>query len=401
MTHDLCVVGGGIVGLSVAMHVQEALPGASIVLVEKESVVAGHQTSHNSGVIHAGVYYPPGSLKARFCRMGVTKTIAFCREHGLPVEQCGKLIVATNADELTRLAALGERARQNDLSVELIDAGELRRREPNIVGLGALFVKETGITDYGAIARTMASLLTERGAEIRLATRVVRTRESEALVEIETDQGPLRARHVVACAGLQADRLARASGLEADFQMVPFRGDYYRLDARLNDVVSHLIYPVPDPSLPFLGVHLTRMIGGYVTVGPNAALAMAREGYGRLSFKASDLAGTLSSAGFWRLIRQYRGSMAAELLSSFSRRYYLERCRKYCPDLTLDDLQPHPSGIRAQPVLRDGTQVHDFMIRETRRSTHVCNAPSPAATAAMPIGSHLALRVCRALEQAA
>ncbi len=394
--HDFCVIGGGIVGLSTALHLLERRPDASIVLVEKEQQVARHQTSHNSGVIHAGVYYPPDSLKARFCCEGVRRTIAFCREHALPFEQCGKLIVATDAEELPRLAALEERARGNGLTIERLDAPELRRREPHVRGLAALFVHETGITDYAAIARRMAEMLVEHGVELRLGLAVGGLREHEDHVTVDIGGTELRARHVVACAGLHADRLARKGGIDLDFRMIPFRGDYYALRPELDHLVSHLIYPVPDPGLPFLGVHLTRMIAGGITVGPNAALSLSREGYSRWRLDIADVTEMAAFPGFWKMMWEHRGSAAGELLSGFLKRRYLDRCRRYCPDLQLDDLRPYPSGVRAQPVLADGRQVHDFLIRQTPRTTHVCNAPSPAATASLPIGEHVAAVVCRA-----
>ena len=276
MLLDYVVIGGGIVGMSTAMHLLEREPGRSLVLVEKEPELAQHQTGRNSGVIHAGVYYAPGSLKARFSKEGAEATIRFCREHGIPFERCGKLLVATSEVEVERMAALHERCRQNELQVERLDGAELKRREPHITGLGALFVPATGIVDYGLVTRKMAEVVRSRGGEIRTGTPVTEIREEADGVTVVAGGESLRARVVVSCAGLMADRLARLCGIEADFQIVPFRGEYYRLPPARNDIVKHLIYPIPDPSLPFLGVHLTRMIGGFVTVGPNAFFSFKR-----------------------------------------------------------------------------------------------------------------------------
>jgi L-2-hydroxyglutarate oxidase len=386
---DLVVIGGGIVGLSTAMHVSEQFPGMTVGVLEKEPAVAQHQTGHNSGVIHAGVYYQPGSLKARFCREGVAATIRFCGEHGIPYKQCGKFLVATEPEELPRMAALYERARENQIDIERLDQAEVKRREPRIRSLGALFVRTTGIVDYGQVARQMAEIVRERGGEVLTGHEVRVIEESPAGVMLETGSGRFRARHVVVAAGLHADRMARLSGVDLDFRIVPFRGEYYRLGPDKNDIVSHLIYPIPDPALPFLGVHLTRMIGGYVTVGPNAVLAFAREGYRFGTANLRDLREMAAYPGFRRLIRANVKSGIAEMANSISKSRYLALCRRYCPELTLDDLLPYRAGVRAQAVLPDGTMVHDFLIGETSRTIHVLNAPSPAATSAIPIGQHI------------
>lgn len=392
MNYDLAIIGGGIVGLATALAIAERYPGRSIAVIEKEANLALHQTGRNSGVIHAGVYYQPGSLKARFCKEGVEATIRFCRDHALPFDQCGKLLVATQTAELDRMKALHERCLANHLPVECLDASELIRREPHIRGVGALFVPTTGIVDYGLVARRMGQLVIERGGEILTGTDVDAIREGPAAVTIEAGERTITARHLIVCAGLMADRLAKMCGLELDFQIVPFRGEYYRLGEDKNGIVSHLIYPIPDPALPFLGVHLTRMIGGYVTVGPNAVLAFAREGYQFADVSLRDLSEMIGYRGFRRMIRANLRSGLSEMWNSLSKRRYLALCRRYCPELTLEDLVPYRPGIRAQAVLPDGTLVHDFLIRETARTIHVCNAPSPAATSAIPIGRGLAER---------
>jgi L-2-hydroxyglutarate oxidase len=394
--YDVLVIGGGIVGLATARELNRRSPGLRVAVIEKEAGVGRHQTGHNSGVIHAGVYYAPGSLKARFCRAGVDATLEFARLHQIPVEQCGKLLVATSAIELERMAALEERCRRNGLPIERLGAAALRAREPNVAGLGALFTPVTGIVDYGAVARAMAREVEAAGGEVILGQAVRAIAEGADRVTVETDAATYAARALVACAGLQADRVARMAGLAPDFAIVPFRGEYYRLAPRHDGIVRHLIYPIPDPALPFLGVHLTRMAGGYVTVGPNAVLGLAREGYAKSAVSARDLAEMARFPGFWRVMRDNLRSGLGEMRDSLSKRRYLERCRRYAPGLELDDLLPYPAGIRAQAVMRDGTLAHDFLIRTTRRMLHVCNAPSPAATSAMPIAGHLADLAARA-----
>jgi L-2-hydroxyglutarate oxidase len=393
MIHDFCVIGGGIVGLATAKRLLELRPGASLVLVEKEAALAQHQTGHNSGVIHSGIYYAPGSLKADLCRRGAVATRDFCVEHGIPFDICGKHIVATNALELQRLEALTERARQNGIVAERIDAAELARREPNIAGLGAIFTPSTGIVDYRKLCEALARTILGSGGEIVLGAAVDAIRETGEGVAIRAGERAWTARQLITCAGLQSDRIARMGGLRIDHRIVPFRGEYFRLPAAKSDIVKTLIYPVPDPDLPFLGIHLTRMIDGSVTVGPNAVLGFAREGYGRFSFNATDMLDFAVFPGLWRTLAKNGRSAATELRNSLWKRGYLEECRKYCPSLALADLTPSPAGIRAQAVMRDGSLVHDFLFVESERQLHVCNAPSPAATSALPIGEMLADRL--------
>ena len=386
---DLAVIGGGIVGLSTAMQMTERFPGISIAVLEKEPALARHQTGRNSGVIHAGVYYQPGSLKARFCREGVEATTQFCREQGIAYEQCGKLLVATEPAELPRMEALYERARANGIAIERLDNAEVARREPRIRGLGGLLVKTTGIVDYARVAKAMASVVAGRGGAILTSSEVAHIEETPSGVALEVGKDRIRARHLIAAAGLQADRIARLCGVDIDFRIVPFRGEYYRLGPDKDQIVNHLIYPIPDPELPFLGVHLTRMIGGYVTVGPNAVLAFAREGYGFGTVSPRDLREMAGFPGFRRVIRANLKSGALEMANSLLKPRYLALCRRYCPELELSDLSPYRSGVRAQAVLADGTMVHDFLIGETERTIHVLNAPSPAATSSIPIGRHI------------
>jgi L-2-hydroxyglutarate oxidase len=399
MIYDLCVIGGGIVGLASALSFSQSHPGAGIVLLEKESALAAHQTGHNSGVIHSGIYYKPGSFKAELCRKGASETVAFCKAHNVPYVTCGKLIVATDAAQLPRLDALFELSKQNAVEAERIDGTELARREPNITGVGAIFVPATGIVDFRQVARAMAGDLKQRGGEILHGAGVTAIKEGGDVVTVRAGGKDWQARYLIVCGGVQSDRLVRMAGIKADFHVVPFRGEYYRLPPGKSDVVSSLIYPVPDPALPFLGIHLTRMIDGGVEVGPNAVLSFAREKYKKFAFSARDTGDFVGFPGFWRLARQHIKSGIEEFRNSLSKQRYLEECRKYCPSLEIDDLMPREAGIRAQAVLRDGTMVHDFIFEETPRMLHVCNAPSPAATSALPIGRMVAERLARKMPQ--
>lgn len=388
--YDFCVIGGGIVGMATALKILEGRPGASLLLLEKEPRLAAHQTGHNSGVIHSGIYYQPGSLKAELSRRGAAMTKEFAAEHGVAFDVCGKLLVATNDLERRRMAALHERAKVNRLAVEALDAAELRRREPNVSGTGALFIETTGIVDFRRITEVMGGLVQAAGGDITTGVKVTGIAESSAHVRVTAGERSWLCARLVVCGGLQADRLARLAGIRQQFQIVPFRGEYYRLPANRRQIVSHLIYPIPDPELPFLGVHLSPTIHGGVTVGPNAVLGFAREGYRKLTVRPRDVADYATFPGLWRLARANLRTAAKELRNSLWKRGYLRECQKYCPSLTLDDLLPQEAGIRAQAVLRDGTLVHDFLLAETDRSIHVLNAPSPAATSALPIGELIA-----------
>jgi L-2-hydroxyglutarate oxidase len=393
--YDYVIIGGGIIGLSTAWQLKKKLPDKRILLLEKESEVAFHQTGHNSGVIHAGVYYQPDSLKARFCREGHAATIQFCEENDIPFEQCGKVLVATNEIEFERMQALHQRCMDNNVEVEWLDAEQLQQLEPNIQGMGAILVPNTGIVNYSEICRKMAQHFQSSGGEILLDSEVQDLNEDSEKIRIITNSDKNATGEVyetcfmISCAGLMSDRLTRMLDIEIDFQIIPFRGEYYQLSPRLNKVVKHLIYPIPDPAYPFLGVHLTRMINGTVTVGPNAVLGWKREGYGLLNFSLKDTKEMLSFSGFWKLMRQHIQSGIAETRDSWWKPGYLHQVRKYCADVSLNDLRPYPAGIRAQAVDSDGKLIDDFLFVETPRSLHVCNAPSPAATSAIPIGSHI------------
>jgi L-2-hydroxyglutarate oxidase len=387
--HDFIVIGGGILGLATARELQQRYPGKRVLVLEKEAGPARHQTGHNSGVIHAGVYYKPGSLKARFCKEGNAATKTFCREHGIPFDECGKLLVATNAIELERMQALIGRCAENELPIEVLDAEQLRAREPNIVGVGGIFVPSTGIVSYTRICEKMAEQVVAEGGEVRYNVEIRTIRERADQVELESEQELYVGNFLIACAGLMSDRIVRMLGQTPEFKIIPFRGEYFLLPPQHNRIVNHLIYPIPDPDLPFLGVHLTRMIDGTVTVGPNAVLAFKREGYRKTDFSLGDMAEMISYPGLLKMLARNLKPGLMEMKNSLFRRGYLEQVRKYCPQLTLADLKPYPAGVRAQAVAKDGSLVDDFLFVNTDRALVVCNAPSPAATSAIPIAAHI------------
>ena len=397
MTYDYIIIGGGIVGVSTAWQLKQQQPDKRILLLEKENDYSQHQTGHNSGVIHAGVYYAPGSLKAKFCREGVAATIDFCQQHDVPYKQCGKLLVATDVIEYERMETLYKRCIENQLDIEWLDAEQLKIREPNISGIGGILVKTTGIVDYQLITTKMAEQFIAIGGNALLQHEVSSMKEHEDHVEVNvsTPKGnqPFKTKFLITCSGLLADRTTKMLGIETDFQIIPFRGEYYQLAPKHNDIVNHLIYPIPDPDLPFLGVHLTRMIDGSVTVGPNAVQGWKREGYGKINVSLRDILDMISFNGFWHVLRQNWKTGLKETKNSWFKSGYLKEVQKYCPQLTLDDLKPYPAGVRAQAVLKDGTLVHDFLFAESARSLHVCNAPSPAATSAIPIGGYICEKV--------
>ncbi|WP_127783843.1 L-2-hydroxyglutarate oxidase [Rhodococcus sp. X156] len=397
--HDYCVVGGGIVGLATALSLLQQRPGASLVLLEKEPALGRHQTGHNSGVIHSGLYYQPGSLKARLCRAGAQATKDFCARHDIPVRELGKLVVATTGREVAWMDALAERAGHNGITVARLDAAELGEREPAVAGLAALHVPVTASVDFTLVCAALRREVERLGGQVVPGAAVRAIAESATEVVVTAGEQVVSCRRLVVCGGLQADRLVALAGATPEARIVPFRGEYFQLPPHRRDVVSHLIYPVPDPDLPFLGVHLTPMVDGRVTVGPNAVLGLAREGYRRGSVDLADVRDVLGYAGFWNLARRNVRTGARELLGSASRRAFLAAARTYCPQLELADLQPHAAGIRAQAVRRDGALVHDFLLQHTARTLHVLNAPSPAATAALPIGRHVAQQ-CLAAEPA-
>lgn len=389
MKYDLLVVGGGIVGTATALRYQKRYPGKSVLLLEKESVLARHQSGNNSGVIHAGVYYAPGSLKARLCRQGAVMLKEFCRAEGVEVEECGKLIVATDEIEVQRLSGLRERAIANGIPFTEVSREELRRREPLIRGLGALFFPESSIVDYSLVTHRMADRVVSNGGVIRLGAEVTAISEGASCVTIRAGAETFHADRIVVCGGAQADRLARKSGLKTNFRIVPFRGEYYQVDSRLREGINHLIYPVPDPDLPFLGIHLTHEVNNRLSVGPNAVLGLSREGLPRFSFNVRDVFDIFSFIGFWRFLKGNLRSGLTEMRNSFFTSAYLEACRKYMPSLKRSDLLGRKAGVRAQVVMDDGEVVHDFLVLKTQRMVHICNAPSPAATSSLAIADYV------------
>jgi (S)-2-hydroxyglutarate dehydrogenase len=391
--YDCVIVGGGVVGLATAYAFSSFRPSARVAVVEKEGRWAAHQSGRNSGVIHSGIYYKPGSLKAELCKSGSRTLLEFCRDNDVPAQRCGKLIVATRIDELAGLEALHDRGRAHGLAVRRLSAGEAREIEPHVAALAALHVEETGVVDFGRVAQALAKRLAERGVELRTGSAVTAIVATASRLVVQTATESLLSRTAVNCAGLQADRLAIASGLRPAVRIVPFRGEYMSVRAERRDLVRHLIYPVPDPSFPFLGVHLTRSIDGSVHAGPNAVLALAREGYRWRDVSARDLRDIIRFPGFWRLARGNLRAGADEVLRSFSKRLFLHGLQRLVPDLTAEDLLPSGAGVRAQALRRDGSLVDDFMIESQGSALHVLNAPSPAATSSFAIGEHIARRV--------
>ena len=390
---DFIIVGGGILGFSTAMQLQQAYPDKRLLVVEKESGAAQHQTGHNSGVIHAGVYYTPGSLKAKFCLEGNRATREFCDQHNVRYDICGKLLVATNDLEKQRMEALWERTAANGLEREWLEADALKEREPNITGVAGIFVPSSGIVNYAEVTRAMAAEFERLGGEIRFDHCVTGLEERTDEVVVTTQQDTFTGRYLVTCSGLMADRVIRMLGKDPGFTICPFRGEYYLLPEHHNQIVNHLIYPIPDPAMPFLGVHLTRMIDGTVTVGPNAVLALKREGYRKQDMSLSDMGQMFTHPGILKVLGKHLKPGLFEMKNSLYKRGYLELVRKYCPSLTLDDLTPYPAGVRAQAVSNDGKLVDDFLFVNTKRTVNVGNAPSPAATSALPIGAHIVEQV--------
>jgi L-2-hydroxyglutarate oxidase LhgO len=387
---DVAVVGAGIVGLATARQLVKTSPGLRIAILDKEPRIADHQTGHNSGVLHAGIYYAPGSRKALLCRAGKAQLEEFAREHGIPFERSGKLVVATDESELPRLDDILERARGNGVAgVELVGRERMKEIEPHAVGLKALWSPETGVIDFRRVAEALADDIRAAGGTILLERGVKKIRSLPGEQVLETSAGPVVARDVIVCAGLQADRLARMTRTPGP-RIVPFRGDYYVLRQETASLVRSLIYPVPDPRFPFLGVHFTRRIDGEVWLGPNAVLAFAREGYRRRDISPRDLFGTLTYRGFLRVAGRYMATGLGEMWRDFSKRAFLHALQRYVPELTLGDLLPGPSGVRAQAIDLKGRMVDDFAIGGSAHVLHVQNAPSPAATASLAIGSWLA-----------
>jgi (S)-2-hydroxyglutarate dehydrogenase len=408
---DVLIVGGGIVGMSTAYAITKSAPGTRVLVLEKEDGTGRHQTGRNSGVIHSGIYYRPGSLKARFAVRGAAEMVKFCAEHGISHDVTGKLIVATEREELPRLHALIQRGRQHGIPVSELGPAQIAEREPHVRGLAAIHVGTTGVCDFRAVARQLARLAKDGGARVRYGAQVtavdrrpgrgVAVRVGAAARDGAARSSVVRARTMVNCAGLHCDRVARMTGDEPAARIVPFRGEYFELDGARQDLVRGLVYPVPDPAFPFLGVHLTRGIEGAVHIGPNAVPALALEGYDWGTVRPRELASVLAHLGVWRTARRHWRYGAGELHRSVSRRAFTKAVQRLLPEIRERDLVRAPAGVRAQAVLHDGTLVDDFLITEGPHAVHVLNAPSPAATASLPIGREVAERALNALAAAA
>ena len=388
---DIAIIGGGIIGLATAIALTDRYPRARLVLLDKEPKIAAHQTGHNSGVIHSGIYYKPGSLKARLTVEGARLMKAFCTEHGIHWEPCGKLIVATDDRELGSLQSLHERGQANGLSgLKVLEASEVKGYEPHCRAVRALLVPETGIVDYVQVAGKMGELLKARGVEIMTGAGVTAIRRTGQGLVLETARGGVESRFLVNCAGLYSDEVARLMGIRPEVRIIPFRGEYYMLRPERRSLVRNLIYPVPDPEFPFLGVHFTRSVHGEVEAGPNAVLAFAREGYTLGTVRPGETLGMLGYAGFWHMARRYWKMGAYELYRSASKAAFVRSLQKLVPDIRSADIERGGAGVRAQAVSPDGSLVDDFRISVTEGAVHVVNAPSPAATASLAIGRHIA-----------
>jgi (S)-2-hydroxyglutarate dehydrogenase len=388
--YDIAVIGGGIVGLATAMTLT-SLSSVSLVVLEAENRLAAHQTGHNSGVIHSGLYYKPGSLKAQNCVEGQKAMYRFCQEHGIAHEQCGKVVVATDTSELPALATLEERGQANGLrGVRRLKSEEIKEFEPHVAGIAGLLVPETGIVNYTQVAEVYAQRIRQTNGIIQTGTRLLTCQSRLDELVLNTSQGDIRCRYLINCGGLRSDRIARLCGLDPGLKIVPFRGEYYELLPRAHYLVKNLIYPVPNPQFPFLGVHFTRMIQGGVEAGPNAVLAFKREGYRHTHFSPVDFWEVMTYRGFWRLAGQYWQTGLGEFYRSFSKRAFVQALQKLIPELNSADIHPAGAGVRAQALTPDGRLVDDFRIVEAARMIHVLNAPSPAATASLSIGQTIA-----------
>jgi (S)-2-hydroxyglutarate dehydrogenase len=385
------VIGGGIIGLATAFRLGQKLPGASITVLEKEAGVGQHQSGHNSGVLHCGLYYKPGSMKARLAVTGIRQMIAFCQEHGIPHEVCGKLVVAATAEEVPRLNNLYERGQQNGLAgLQQLDASQMREIEPHAGGVAAIRVPEEGIVDYPAVCQTLVRCLAAVNGKVVTRAAVQRMRRSGVQWIAETAAGDFESDYIVNCGGLQCDRICSLAGDQPKLQIIPFRGEYFKLKPERQHLVRNLIYPVPDPRFPFLGVHFTRLIHGGIEAGPNAVLAFAREGYKKSDFSARDFIGTLTYPGFWRFFQKYPRVCFDELRRSFSKELFCKSLNALVPDVRPEDLAAGGAGVRAQAIAQDGEMVQDFRFVKSDRALHVLNAPSPGATASLAIGQEIA-----------
>ena len=394
MNYDVIIVGGGIVGLATAFRLLEARPKSRILLIEKESRLAAHQSGNNSGVLHSGLYYKPGSEKAKLSVSGLEQMVAFCREHGVAHEQCGKIVVATNEGELPWLENLWQRGNANGLfGLHKLLPAQIKEIEPHAAGIAAIHVPQEGIVDYPAVCEKLGELIRTKGGDIRLNTRLLKFVSNSGRWIAETSTGEFCSRFVVTCGGLYSDRLVRAAGQMPAAKIIPFRGEYYQIKKERQHLVRHLIYPVPNPKFPFLGVHFTRLIHGGIEAGPNAVLAFAREGYRWSNINARDFAESLCFPGLWKFLAAYPGLCSYEIRRSFSKREFCRSLQKLVPAIREDDLEAGGSGVRAQAMMPDGKLVEDFQFEEQRGILHVVNAPSPAATASLAIGGKIVERM--------
>jgi L-2-hydroxyglutarate oxidase LhgO len=392
--YDVLIIGGGIVGLATAFRLLEARPQLKILLLEKESKLAAHQTGNNSGVLHAGLYYKPGSEKARCAVQGLQQMVAFCREHGIAHEQCGKIVVATEQSELERLENLWTRGNANGLlGLRKLNPAQITEIEPHAAGLAAIHVPQEGIVDYPAVCEKLGELIRKAGGEIKLNTRVAKIVSDGGEKVVETSAGNFRSKFVVACGGLHADRVVKMSGQKPTAKIIPFRGEYYVIKKERQHLVRNLIYPVPDPKFPFLGVHFTRLIHGGIEAGPNAVLAFAREGYKWTDFNLRDFVESICFPGLWKFLAKYPSLCGYEIRRSLSRAEFTRSLQKLVPEIRSEDIEPGGAGVRAQAMTSDGKLVEDFHFEAGQGMLHVVNAPSPAATASLAIGQTICQRV--------
>lgn len=400
MTHDVAIVGAGIVGLATALQIKQQRPELSVLVLEKENKVAAHQTGNNSGVIHSGIYYKPGSLKAKNCMDGYQLLIDFCKKHNIPYELCGKIIVATSDNELPALDNIYKRGIENGLEgLKYISTEEIRAIEPHTYGVRGLLVPQTGIVDYKVVAAKYAEVFQSLGGEIRFQTKVTGVKANEKDVWINTDKGDANARLLINCAGLYCDKIAAFTIPDLDVKIIPFRGEYYSLKKEKRSLVKHLIYPVPDPNFPFLGVHFTRRIDGEIEAGPNAVLAFRREGYKKTQINLSELFESLTWGGFIKVAKKYWKTGFGEFYRSFSKAAFTKALQKLLPEIQQADLEPGGAGVRAQACDKDGGLIDDFCIREIKGQIHVLNAPSPAATSSLSIGKSISELAFKQLDQ--
>ncbi|UJL45553.1 L-2-hydroxyglutarate oxidase [Virgibacillus sp. NKC19-16] len=391
--YDFTIIGGGIVGLSVGKALTEQYPDKKVLVLEKEKELATHQTGNNSGVIHSGIYYKPGSFKARFAKQGSQSMVDFCRKHEIDRDICGKVIVATNEKEQLPLENLYQRGLQNGLSINKLNKEELLEVEPHVNGIEGIHVPAAGIVDYKMVSNKFAEIIQRHDGEIKRGEKVLTINELSDEVSIETEKNSYKTKFLINCAGLQSDRIAKLAGYHIDMKIIPFRGEYFKLKEEKRNLVRNLIYPVPNPDFPFLGVHFTRMIDGEVEAGPNAVLGFKREGYKKTDINVRDLTEVLGYKGFWHLASKYMKEGVNEMVRSVSKNRFVESLQQLIPEIKAEDLEPGPAGVRAQALNSDGSLVDDFHIIQGKNSLHVCNAPSPAATASLEIGKEVVRQI--------